>query len=254
MLPLGDRVHIGDASLECWASLIGGCSGGPSREHYISSGIFADTSLSVFGLPWCKDQPVKIGLNKAVSKILCQCHNRQLSPYDSEASKLSGFLTLNVFDEPLKNDSISISGILLEKWFLKTMLNLGYLGALDQRKRKRIEPEEKIVQYLFQNAEINDGIGLYFISAGLSNTSYKNGLSWNAIMNKNENDKIVGTLFTFNEVKFIACIVPVRAEELIRKIGLVNGTDFRSTQIIYRPSNITLNSADAGSKKINLLW
>ena len=55
--------------MECWASLIGDCSGGSSREHFISDGIFDETQITVFGLPWCKEKPVNIGLKKAVSKI-----------------------------------------------------------------------------------------------------------------------------------------------------------------------------------------
>ena len=240
--------------MECWASLIGGCSKGSSKEHYISGGIFDDTVISVFGLPWCKDQPASIGLNNAVSKILCQTHNSQLSPYDSEASKLSRFLSSNIIEDPLKNDSISINGILLEKWLIKTLINLGYLGAMDQPKYSKIVPEEAIVRYLFQNTKIRDGIGLYFVSGGLSNTGYRTSVSWNTILNKSENDKIVGMLLTFNGIQFIACVVPVRAEELISKMGLVNGTDFSAVQIIYRPPNIILDSADAGCKRINLLW
>jgi len=222
--------------LECWASLIGGCSGGSSREHYISSGIFDETEISVFGLPWCKDQPARIGLNNAVSKILCGTHNNQLSLYDSEASKLSRFLSSNISEEPQKNDKPC------------------YLGALSQPEHLRIDPEESIVRYLYQKTKIHDGIGLYFVSGGLSNTSYKTGVSWNALLNKSENDKIVGMLLIFNGIQFITCGVPVRAEELISKMKLFNGTDFSNAQIIYRPTNIILDSTTAGCKRINLLW
>ena len=240
--------------MECWASTIGGCSGGSSKEHYVSGGIFDHTVVSVFGLPWCKDQPASVGLNNAVSKILCQTHNSQLSPFDSEASKLSRFLSSNVLEDPLKNDSITIDGIMLEKWFIKTMVNLGYLGAMDQPKYSRIVPEEAIVRYLFKNTNMHDGIELYFISGGLSNTDYKTGISWNAILNTSENDKIVGMLFAFNGIQFVACVVPVRAEELISKMGVINGIDFSIAKIIYRPSNIVLDCNDAGCKRINLLW
>jgi hypothetical protein len=240
--------------LECWASLIGGCSKSSSKEHYISGGIFDNTLISVFGLPWCKDQPGIIGLNNAVSKILCQTHNSQLSPYDSEASKLSRFLYSNVIKKPLKHDSISINGILLEKWLFKTMINLAYLGAMDQPKYSKIVPEEFLVRYLFQNIKIRNGMGLYFVGGGLSNTGFRTGVSWNAVLNQSENDQIVGMLLALNGIKFFVCIVPVRAEELISKMRLVNGTDFPGAQIIYRPSNIILDSADAGCKRINLFW
>jgi hypothetical protein len=133
--------------VECWASSVGGCSSGHSREHYISKGIFEDEQITAFGLPWCSAAPVTLGLNSAVAKIRCQRHNSFLSPYDEEASRLSRFLTENVLDRPDANESVVISGARFEKWALKTMLNLWYLGSLDMG--KRVDLPAKFVEALF---------------------------------------------------------------------------------------------------------
>jgi hypothetical protein len=106
--------------MECWASILGGCGGGSSREHYISDGILDGRTVNAFGLEWCKDAPKTIGIASATAKILCKIHNEALSPFDAEASKLSQFLTANVWDDPLKTDTITLSGPFIEKWALKT--------------------------------------------------------------------------------------------------------------------------------------
>ena len=129
---------------ECWASQLGDCAGGISREHPVSDGIFEGNSISAFGLSWCKDEPKRIGLPNAVAKILCGHHNTALSPHDAEATRLSRFLAANLRDDPEVESTIALDGSLLEKWSLKTFTNLGYMGALDPLAHRRIAPRQDI--------------------------------------------------------------------------------------------------------------
>ena len=240
--------------MECWASCLGDCGGGPSREHYISDGIFDAEEITVFGLAWCRDKPITVTLGSAVSKILCENHNAALSPYDNEAAKLSRFLSSNVLDNPLRNDAVTLNGVHLEKWSLKTMLNLGYMGALDQPTFRRVEPAETLVRYLFRDAVLLDGVGLYLLSGGLSNESYNTGVSWNAIRNVSAGGEVAGMTFTLNSIRFVVSAVQERAEEYIRNMGFVAGVDYSKASVCYRPANIVLDSPTAGRKQINLEW
>lgn len=197
---------------------------------------------------------MQIGLGRAVSKILCKTHNEALSPCDSEAAKLSSFLTSNILDEPLKSEVISLNGALLEKWALKTCINLGFIGALDQNTFARIAPPESLVREVFGDRTPPDGMGLYSVTGTVSNENYKVGLSWNAIRNVNAGGAVVGMTFTFNGVRFVVSVVPVRAEKLIAKMGVVKGVDYSKAETIYRPRNIVLNSNTGGRKQIDLRW
>lgn len=218
-----------------------------SREHYISAGIFDGVAVTVFGLPWCKEEPRRISLSRAVSKILCRKHNECLSEFDGEAAKLSKFLSRNIHDVPLTDDHTTLSGARLEKWSLKTLLNLGYLGALDQQHFVRLRPPPEIVEILFRGRNISDRMGLYFVAGSVSNETYKSGLPWNALQDLS-NSEVVGMAFALNGVRFIVSIVAERAEQ-----KLTNDV-YSCAKIVYRPPNIILDSEIAGKKIINLKW
>jgi hypothetical protein len=239
--------------VECWASSCGTCGGGASREHYISDGIFDGESITAFGLSWCKVAPVSIGLASATAKILCKRHNEALSDFDAEASRLSRFIALNVVDEPTLAAETNLDGRLLEKWALKTLFNLGYVGALDPESSTRFTPPPDLVQKLFTGDAVDDGAGLYLVTGTVSNAGFKVGLAWHTIRNR-ANGKPVGMTFTFNGLRLAVSLPPMRAEEQIRGLGTANEFDFGDARVIYRPPNIIMGSEIAGHKVINLRW
>lgn len=241
-------------STDCWASLLADCARGASREHYISDGIFDSQVVTAVGLPWCRDTPVTIGLSSAVAKILCQRHNSALSAFDAEAAKLSRFLQANVLNQPLVDSTIVLKGGLLEKWALKTFLNLGYIRGLHREQPNRLEPQPDLVRYIFENAPVADGVGLYFVSSKISNDNFGTGLWWNVIQNPQRLEEIFGMTFTFFGVRFVISIPPIRAEGKIARLGKMNGFNYSTATVIYRPANIALISSAAGSKQIQLEW
>lgn len=239
---------------DCWASNLENCAKGKSREHYISDGIFDGESVTAVGLPWCRHEPVTIGMRSAVAKILCGKHNSALSEFDAEAAKLSKFLVTNVLDEPLKESAISLHGARLEKWALKTFFNLGFIRGLHREQPNRLDPPTRLVRYLFNNEPVADGVGLYFVTSKVSNQDYGPGLWWNVIQNPKNLAEIFGMVSTFFGIRFVISILPIRAEEKIAGLGLVNGFDYSNAKIIYRPPGIGLTSNTAGLKQINLEW
>jgi hypothetical protein len=240
--------------MDCWANCISGCSNNISKEHYISDGFFEGTIITAFGLRWCNDKPKKIGLSSAVSKILCTTHNNALSPYDSEASKLSAFLNENIRDKPLEHQNIGLNGIYLEKWALKTLFNLGYIGGLDQDKFTKLIPPPNLVSYLYNKETAGEGMGLYFISNSINAEEYSNSISWNTIRNIANDGKIIGMTFTLNGLRFIINTQPIRAETLIKNMGTINGVDYSKANIEYHPKTICFKSKTAGTKLINFTW
>lgn len=241
-------------SIDCWASVLRDCAEGTSREHYISDGIFDGQQVTAVGLSWCRHEPKTIGLQSAVAKILCGRHNSALSPFDKEAGKLSHFLQMNVLHQPLIESAISLNGRLLEKWALKTFLNLGYIRGLHREQPNRLEPRPDLVRYIYENAPVADGVGLYFVPGTISNDDFARGVSWNVIQNPHRLEEIFGMVFRFFGVRFVVSISPVRAEEKIADLGEVNGFDFSTAQTTYRPPSIDLASSVAGHKTIYLEW
>jgi hypothetical protein len=240
--------------LNCWASVLNDCGEGKSREHYISDGIFDSQTVTAFGLPWCRDKPVTIGMRSAVAKILCGKHNSDLSTYDAEAAKLSKFLVSNVLDDPIADATITLNGRHLEKWALKTLFNLGYIRGLHRNQPNRLEPPAHLVRHLFFNEPIADGVGIYFVTGTVSNHDFGPGVWWNAIQNPSNLADIYGMTLTFFGIRFVVSIPPHRAEQRIAAMGLVNDFDYASANILYRPPNIRLTSSTGGLKRIDLQW
>lgn len=240
--------------MKCWASSLRDCANGMSREHYVSDGIFDGQSITAIGLTWCRDEPRTISLNSAVAKILCGKHNSALSDFDSEAAKLSRFLVSDVYRQPSVEASIKLNGRLLEKWALKTFLNLGYLRALHREQPNAIEPPESLISYIYRNTSIPDGIGLYHVSHSVGAHNIEAGLSWNVIRNAELPHQVVGLTFIFYGVRFAVVIEPVRAESKIKSMGLVGECDFSKSEVAYRPSSISFIGLSAARKDIELAW
>jgi len=246
---------------ECWASILGDCGEGQSGEHYISDGIFDGASVTAFGLSWCRDKPLTIGMSSAVANILCRKHNSALAPFDAEAANLSAFLRENIHAQPLAAASVRLKGALIEKWALKTLFNLGYIRALSPDQSNRIDPPEYLVRYLYRNEPVPDGVGLYFVTGKLSNdTNETRGVWWNAVHDgaSRERNKpvttVLGMMFTFFGLRFVVSMVPHRAEKQIAAMGLVKGFDYSTAEVIYRPPRFGMISGTAGQKLIEFEW
>ena len=110
------------------------------------------------------------------------------------------------------------------------------------------------MSYLYKNNEVEEGVGLYSISTPIYSADYSNSISWNAIHNISNEGKITGMTFTLNSLRFIINTVPVRAEEIIKNMGTINGVDFLKADVEYRPKAINFRSNTAGTKNIKLTW
>lgn len=125
---------------ECWAKSLGDCGGGISREHPLSECVYPDQTVMVSGFDFCKDEPKEIHINSLTAKILCIDHNTRLGQeVDNVGGKL--FTAIRAFAERRKQESefpnmnwlpihYQIDARLLERWFLKIMLGIGFGGKL----------------------------------------------------------------------------------------------------------------------------
>ena len=96
---------------------------------------------------------------------------------------------------------------------------------------------------------------MYVVTGKVANNSESTtGLWWNTITDFNNRTLINGMTFTFFGVRFVVNILPIRAEEKIAAMGEVNGFDFSTAKIFYRPPGIEMKSATAAQKRIELEW
>lgn len=142
---------------KCWANSLGDCAGPMSKEHVFSRAIArkqSNTAMAVVGMANMRDGP--IGPDGPKARILCQHHNAGLSPLDSEAKKLAE--GLHLFVDGARHTTVHLSGLLLERWVLKTVINhmASGLGHTD-----KWLPSEPLVRIAYGLEPMPQGCGLY---------------------------------------------------------------------------------------------
>lgn len=110
---------------KCYAEALGGCSSSLSREHYISKGLIDlgqhDPNEILLGGLLDIGTPTS-SRNLAVSKILCEKHNNDLSVLDTEAIRLCR--TLFQWNQLNSKMEEEFDGDLLMRWQCKSLLGL----------------------------------------------------------------------------------------------------------------------------------
>jgi hypothetical protein len=127
-----------------------------SKEHVFSRSIFEPGrgDIAVQGMVNMPDG--SIGGDWPKARILCAHHNSALSPLDSEAKKLADGLRKGLAGSG--QTVVHLSGVLLERWVLKTVINQMVSGLGSQEKWK---PAPQWVQIAFGRALMPPGLGLY---------------------------------------------------------------------------------------------
>src|SRR6266436_2016434 len=156
-----DRSNMKD----CWAACLGNCSDKISREHIISANLFLSDKIMVQGLSFCRDEPKEIGQAALTRKILCTKHNSDLSEIDAAAGdsinalrKATQLSNLRV-ERKIKHPRIirfQIDGPTLERWFLKTFINIVYKQCypIGSPSAKVWTPSCDLVEVAFQRKEL----------------------------------------------------------------------------------------------------
>ena len=120
----------------CWARSLGDCGGGLSGEHVVSNGLFDGGMIEIVGGPWTEGDLRTFGRNQLKRRILCRKHNSALSPVDQEGIRT--FRAIRRLDDTLAASRGRAQGVklhhrvvgpTLERWFLKTAINLFVVGG-----------------------------------------------------------------------------------------------------------------------------
>lgn len=137
-MTMQDQIETTGKTVEgCWAAALGDCAGKLSREHTISECLFPSGKVTVSGFDWCKGTEKTIGVSGLVRHILCEHHNSALSVLDSEMKTWFEVIRQCAFLNDLRAERrenswdirhFQVDGRLLERWFLKTLINLNFEG------------------------------------------------------------------------------------------------------------------------------
>src|ERR1700740_1343239 len=159
----------------CWARCLGNCSPKMSGEHRVSKALFDGRAIEVHGFSWCKNAPVRISVATATAKILCKTHNSALSDLDTTAGhafrSLGEMFRLSLVRSKDRSrrwstKHYSVDGPKLERWFLKTLVNLSLVHEYHAHRIGRDSnepgtPSERLVKIAFGLSGFDGAAGLY---------------------------------------------------------------------------------------------
>lgn len=199
---------------KCWANSLGNCRGKITGEHIISQSVFINETLKISGFDWCKDEIKEIGLGRLTKNILCEHHNSALSELDGVAGKFMSDLrrfehvnSIRNKNQP-KNPTVEkycIDGKLLERWFLKTLINLSSFGDLPIGNESNLnsKPSQRLVEIAYGLDEFKPLEGLYTLN---HKNVIRGGETYKITPIYNSDKYVAGGVFDFRGFIFLLSI------------------------------------------------
>lgn len=247
----------------CWAACLGGCSGKISREHIVSRSLFEGESIMVSGFSWCKDEEKEIGLSSLTAKILCVKHNNDLSDVDIAGAHafdvLREMTMLSNVREKMKPRlwrvvNYTIDGSLLERWFLKTLINISLNSEYPIGKMAKIagQPSESLVKIAFGHQAFTGKSGLYSAAHVGQKINSSDRVIFAPLIKQEE--YIIGGLFSFRGSRFILFLDP-EGPPTKRPLGIgFPGDDWSNSHLNYHIEKIRLIQGKYLSQVIEIKW
>jgi hypothetical protein len=205
--------------VDCWASALGDCSSKQSKEHYVSKSLISSDHIYVRGLPWCSDELRRIPTVGFARNMLCQWHNSILAPVDQAGAhafkSLCRFVDVLKFREAQRKrqkrlQQYKIDGQLLERWLLKTTINIAYgrelFGEISWA------PPVNWVKIAFGRHPFAPDTGLYFADRGWQKA--RDGDRRIAIQLLDRDKELVGAGFDLNDFGIAIAMTPLKEEGL----------------------------------------
>ena len=157
---------------KCWAEILGGCSQGFSKEHYIGRGqLFDQEKVKTQGLhPSLEDRSMHVDNLKA--HILCKKHNNDLSEADQEAinfkTALESLSQCQDTEDILEGSGLwtpeqyNVKGSLFGRWLCKLHCNFVTLKDIDPPEyyvRSAFGQRADPVPRFYVRAQFHDNLG-----------------------------------------------------------------------------------------------
>ena len=241
---------------KCWAESLRDCEGSISLEHYVSECIFRDREVKVKGFPWCKGEFKSVRIETLGRNMLCVKHNSELSPVDAsmirvidELEKSAALLDVrrNMLCRHWNVVRFSINSRLLERWCLKTLINVAYGRELDVNLSYSglSIPVAELVRVAFGKSEFEKPAGLYMQASNGDTISLSEGLQIKTTTS--DKGELVGGQFNLFGYPFVLSILP----------SAIAATDWsnllhRDVKMIYQTKDD--KNRDVRSHELRLVW
>jgi len=241
----------------CWASSLDDCAGSLSAEHIVSRAALQKV-VTVQGLPWCKDQPKRIGTSSFTAKHLCEHHNSSLARYDAAAETFLETFTA-VFETRARHEHFwysknrpveyKIDGYGLERWMCKTLINI----ALVQNETSPTEIEY-LLPYLYRGEEFKEPFGLFFALDTARSGDWASDII-QIVPRLSPEKMLVGSLITIRSFRFVL-LLPGSVDPFINgelPLGPEN-TDWEGLQLNWHHKTIRIHAGRHITQIVTIKW
>lgn len=246
----------------CWALTLGDCSQKISREHLVSRALFQGDEITVQGFAWCKGESKQIGLANLTSKILCRKHNSDLSEVDDAGAKafasMREMMGLSNVRSAMKPriwniERRYVDGHLLERWFLKTLINLAFDGEhrIGADSTEMGKPSQRLVEICFGSAKFQGRAGLYSAVHAGQNIESTDRFSFAPLIF--EGTHVAGGLFSFRGFRYVLFLKEEGISRLPRGIGMP-GEDWSVSQLNFHNKEIREVTGKHLSQVLHTRW
>lgn len=226
----------------CWARVLGDCEGVLSEEHYLSASIIGSGDVAVSGLPFLRGETRTIPAERLTRNMLCEGHNRRLSPVDAAAGQLfeviktfrhRAFLRANGRRKTRKVDTYQVDGALIERWALKTIVNVMFDRPLSDA--TRWNPSDLWVRCAFALDSFPTGCGFYLGTGEFDWELREYATIGIRLLTRDSDDRdLVGGLYRIEDVEFALMMQPLadsyRPSYRIKRI--IEGSNVRKHQVL----------------------
>ncbi len=221
---------------------LGGCSDKISREHLVSAALWDGPTIDVIGFPWCKTEPKTVGVASVTAKILCRTHNTALSDVDSAGAsafdvlKRSARLAERRHKERPRKWKVArfeIDGRRLERWFLKTLINVAVSNATPGRWNYSgtaldCTPPKLFVDAAFGLGALQKPLGLYGLGSLGEDIVPSNSVELRTLLIKE--DSLAAAVFTFLGIRFL---LNLSEGDMPRSAYLPAGREWVDSSLVY---------------------
>ncbi len=237
---------------KCWANSLGGCDG-ISGEHIFSNAIFkagCSCPTLVEGVKRIRGGDPTRGAEK--SNILCRHHNSLLSPLDEVIGQVANFQAEANCES--FNGTLLVEGELLERWLLKTVVNVAAAGWMGPFKW---QPSDDIVGSIFGLSPVPAQLGLYSVDGVDPNHRPSGGVSFSPLFFLTPAGRILaGVYVTVHGMPLLASF----NTELARRLESGEMPDLQTKfspeglRHLYHPGAIVMSRQRGKPVHIGLSW
>ncbi len=214
--------------------------------------------MRVSGFDWCKQEAKSIGINGLQRQILCKAHNSALSDADSEAKKAVGLFQRSA--TPTKDGSLGdnkIDGQKLERWLLKTAINLSYGGNLHigigMNGSMPGLPSPYLIDVAFGRRSFSHLMGVHFLLPDKATSHSPSEIIMFPLI---KDGNIGGFYFELRSQPVFLNLFPGHAPPTLgavaEKLGLQQA--LLDAKMVYRPPQIATISNSMPTSLIKLKW